>query len=143
VRIRRVLPIALAGILLVSAVLRLPRTLASFDQPAALNDPAAAWDARMGPVAAALPADVGVVGYLDGADLDPSMSEAEQAEFYLTQYSLAPVVVQTAADQDWIVGNFGSALASSRIRSALDQKLGTYDIQAFGFGIYLIHRPGR
>jgi hypothetical protein len=94
-------------------------------------------------VAAALPPHVHIVGYLEGADLNSSIAGPEQAEFYLTQYGLAPTVVQPGPDYEWIVGNFGNVLRAADIRSALDRKFGTYTIQDLGFGIYLIHRPLR
>lgn len=140
---RSFLPPLLAAFLLLSAGGFLLNNLASFNASQPSEDPASAWDARMRTVAEALPSDVSSVGYLDGADLDPSIPGREQAEFYLTQYGLAPTVVHMGADYDWVVGNFGNAVAPAEIRSALQRKLGSYDLQDLGFGIYLIHRLSR
>lgn len=139
-RARRYFPFLLTAILLLSAGWHLPTILRSFKVAEVSNDPATAWDAHMRMVADALPSDVSGVGYLDSSDLDPSIHRAVSPEFYLTQYGLAPTVVYTGADHDWIVGNFGKTLTPREIRNALNQKLGSYSIQDYGSGIYLIHR---
>jgi hypothetical protein len=94
-------------------------------------------------VAEALPSDVRVVGYLERASLDSSRPRRDQAEFYLTQYGLAPVVVRAGVDHEWIIGNFGSAFSKAEVRSILDQEFTSHNTQALGFGIYLIHRLPR
>jgi len=90
-------------------------------------------------VEAVLPSGVSVAGYLENADLKGLTSVQDLAEFFLTQYGLAPVVLQKGYDHEWIVGNFGHTLAQHEL-SVLDQMLGPHTTQDFGFGIYLMHR---
>ena len=100
------------------------------------------WDVHMRSVAAVLPSEVNVVGYLENADLKGSTSMQDFAEFFLTQYGLAPVVLQKGSDHEWIVGNFGHTLTKLEL-SALDRMLGPHSTQDFGFGIYLLHKLPR
>jgi len=142
-RIRRVLPVVLTALLLLSASRQLRQNLQSFRLEQLSNGEASTWDARMRSVAAALPSDVHAVGYLDATNLDPSIPRRVGAEFYLTQYGLAPVVVQIGSEHEWIVADLGNALNPRQIRLRLEAILGSYTVQEFGFGVYLIHRlPG-
>lgn len=102
----------------------------------------AAWESRLQPLKHALPADVRVVGYISDLDLleNPSQSEVftEIDELPLTQYSLAPLLVRPGLDEEWLIGNF----TRPEMKTYLDAQLPAgYEIQSFGFGIYLIHRP--
>jgi hypothetical protein len=139
-RARRFLPFMLVTLVLASSAFHLQASLKSLIGPASSRDPATAWDAHMRLVAAALPSDVRVVGYLEASDLDPSIPGPDQAEFYLTQYGLAPTVVQPGAVHEWIVGNFGNAVTVSQMDSGLDRILGAHSARSLGFGIYLIRR---
>ena len=140
---KRFLPFVLAALLLISSGRLLLKGLTSFNASNVSHDAVSSWDVHMRSVAAALPPGVHVVGYLEDKNLDATLPGPDLAEFFLTQYGLAPVVVQAGADHDWIVGNFGGALAQTKIRSALDRTLGSYTMQDFGFGVHLIHRFGR
>lgn len=100
------------------------------------------WDAHMQLVKAALPSEVSVAGYLENGDLKGSFSIQDLAEFFLTQYGLAPVVLQKGSDHQWIVGNFGHTLVPHEL-SVLNQMLGLHTTQDFGFGIYLIHKVSK
>jgi hypothetical protein len=135
----RFLPFALAAFCLISAGRLLLETLKSFDPLNVSNDMVTSWDTHMRLVQEALPSDVSVAGYLENADLRGSTSTQDLAEFFLTQYGLAPVVLQKGSNHEWIVGNFGHTLAPHEL-SVLDQMLGSHTTQDFGFGIYLIHR---
>jgi len=143
VTIRRSLPFVLTAFLLISEARLLLESLRMPEGPDRPLEAAISWDARMQSVIAALPSDVRVVGYLEAADLDASVPRQDVAEFYLTQYALAPVVLKDGADYDWIVGNFGAELQKTELPSILDRMLVSYSLQDLGFGIYLIHRPSR
>ena len=136
---RRFLPYVLAAFCLISAGRLLLESLHSFTPSNDSNDMVTSWDVHMRSVAAVLPSEVNVVGYLENADLKGSTSMQDFAEFFLTQYGLAPVVLQKGSNHEWIVGNFGHTLAPHEL-SILDQMLGPHTNQDFGFGIYLIHR---
>ncbi|GAB4483334.1 MAG: hypothetical protein OHK0031_06530 [Anaerolineales bacterium] len=100
------------------------------------------WEARLEPLKRALPAELRVVGYVSDLDLlqNPSQEEIfkEIDELPLTQYSLAPILVRPGLNEEWLIGNF----TRPGMKAYLDAQLPAgYEIQSFGFGIYLIHRP--
>jgi hypothetical protein len=139
---RRFLPIVLAAFCLISAGRLLLESLRLFNSSNGSNDMVTSWDAHMRLVQAALPLDVTIVSYLENADLKGSTSMHDFAEYFLTQYGLAPIALQRGFDPDWIVGNFGHTLAHHKL-SVLDRMLGPHTTQDFGFGIYLIHKVSR
>lgn len=99
------------------------------------------WEARLAPLKNALPAGVRVLGYTSDLDLleNPSQSQIfnEIDELPLTQYSLAPILVRPGLGDEWIIANF----TRPQMKAYLDAHLPDgYEIQAFGFGIYLVHR---
>lgn len=59
--------------------------------------------ARYEPVAAALPASVKVIGYI--SDL-PYGGVQGQVLFFTAQYALAPRLISTKPDQEWVLGNY-------------------------------------
>lgn len=101
-------------------------------------EPVAEWERRMAPLKEALPISSGVIGYasdssvacFDCANLD------DQIEYALTQYALAPIIVNKGINHEWIVGNFGKGTFAGW--SQLHP--GQFDIVRFPYGIYLIHR---
>ena len=140
---RSFLPVLLVVLCLISAARLLLDNASSFEKVHDQTDMVTSWDAHMALLHAALPSDITVASYLEGSSLDSSIPGPDVAEFVLTQYALAPVALQEGAEQDWIIGNFGSKLTPAKIKSILEPKLGSYTSQDFGFGIYLIHRIHR
>lgn len=59
--------------------------------------------ARYAPVAAALPNEVKVIGYLSDS---PYEQPRGQVLFFTAQYALAPRVISAKPDQVWVLGNF-------------------------------------
>jgi len=100
-----------------------------------------AWEARLEPLKRALPENTRVLGYVSDLDLleNPDQNQIfnEIDELPLTQYSLAPILVRPGADEEWLIGNFTRPEMNTYLQTRLP---GGYDIQSFGFGIYLIHR---
>lgn len=99
------------------------------------------WEERMKSIRENLPPNIFIVGYLESTDIFPS-DKYDDAELFMTQYGMAPVVLRMGYEFEWIIGNFGNAIPLQSIESWLDQRLGNYTIQNLGFGIYLIHRIG-
>ncbi len=77
----------------------------------------------------------GIVGYL--SDTGAAMENARS--YYLTAYALAPVVVAADANREWVVANFASPSAISKIAAAN----GLTVARDFGNGIALLRRKGR
>jgi hypothetical protein len=101
------------------------------------SEPVAEWERRMAPLKAALPIARGFVGYVsdsavacfDCANVD------DQIEYTLTQYALAPMIVNKGTNYEWIVGNFGKGTFTAWVQS----HPGNYKLVRFPYGIYLIH----
>ena len=96
------------------------------------EDGAAKWEQRMQPIRAALPPTIQEVGYIS----DPEQTALVQ-EYSLTRYALAPVVVHQGINYEWVVGNFTQPGFEDMLQAQIPSG---YTIQAFGAGIYLIHR---
>ncbi len=95
-------------------------------QPAVVID-----EQRFAELRTLLPAR-GVVGYLS----DTSGNQESVRRYYLTQYSLAPVVVAPDANRELVVANFSSASAIIRLADAQ----GLTVEKNFGNGIALLRR---
>lgn len=97
------------------------------------SDGASEWEARMQPIRERLPESVKEIGYVSDTEHIGSTIE----EFLLTKYALIPIAVRRGADHEWIIGNF----TKPDFREILnDQITDGYDLEYFGFGIYLVHR---
>lgn len=93
------------------------------------------WDARIQDMREALPPGTDHIGYLETSDiLEAETFDIE--EFLLMQYSLAPASLKHGLGDEWVVGNFNKDVD---VPSWLDERVTRYEIQSFGFGLYLIH----
>jgi hypothetical protein len=107
------------------------------EQEGSSIDTVSKWEARIHRVLAHLPSDANEIGYVADWDI-PGMEYDlvdQETEYTLTQYALAPRMVQPGLDHEWIIGNF----TSIGFRDWLDKNLASYEIIEMGFGIYLIH----
>lgn len=77
----------------------------------------------------------GVIGYLSDPKA-PRDDLAVAAEYYLTQYSLAPVIVVRGADQRFVIGNFHRL----PVDPAQFQPRGLALERDFGEGVVLLRR---
>lgn len=94
------------------------------------------WEGRLQVLREALPMDVTQVGYVDDAALSGDASKLDVNEFQLMQYSVAPVAIDSGLNHEWIIGNFNE---DDGLEVWLDANLGIYELQEFGFGLYIIH----
>lgn len=109
------------------------------------TDPISFHEGRIEPLRKALP-PLAAVGYVTTVENDllflneRSFRDVEfLAQYYLTQYTLAPVLVYNSPDQAWVVGNFLSGPADpERIR-----KLGLTLRRDFGDGLILYQKEGK
>src|SRR5215216_1845048 len=101
-------------------------------------DPVTKWEKRVLPALDHVPNSVIEFGYVADWDLPNSDYDVvdQDNEYTLTQYALAPRIVQPGLDHEWIIGNFTQA----EFKEWLDQNLSAYEISEIGFGIYIIHR---
>lgn len=94
------------------------------------------WEDRIQPLRDALPPGLNRAGYIDKSIILERPSEFDLEEFLLMQYSVAPVVLHAGIDEEWIIGNVESGI---NLQGWLDANISEYEIQGFGFGLYLIH----
>lgn len=93
------------------------------------------WESNIQTLRQSLPPYATHVGYLDNSIIldNPAIFEVE--EFLLTQYSVSPVIVNRGIAHQWIIGNFDK---DSNFEAWLNENVPDYEIQSFGFGLYLI-----
>jgi hypothetical protein len=95
------------------------------------NATPAAYERRFEGLRSTLPGH-GVVGYLGGAHYEP-------ANYYLAQYSLAPLVLDHSSDHPLVVGNFDSSDMASETAWPSQLTL----LQDFGDGVVLLGKRVR
>lgn len=95
------------------------------------------WDSRLQSLRDALPAGLDQVGYLDKSIILEQYELFDGEEFFMMQYSVAPVALEVGIQQPWIIANFDK---DTDFQGWLDERIEHYEIQSFGFGIYLIER---
>lgn len=137
----RVRQAAVLGLVLFSLFVAYKNTSfarASWDPDQPNNNPVDKWEKRVRPIRELLPKDVNLVGYVADWDIPDSGYNLidQDAEYVLTQYALAPIMVQPGLEQEWIIGNF----IHPGYEVWLDRSLPSYEIRSLGFGMYLIHR---
>jgi len=101
-------------------------------------DSVSKWEKRVKAVLNQVPDTVTEFGYAADWDIPDSGYDLidQDNEYTLTQYALAPRIVQPGLNHEWIIGIF----TNPGFRDWLDKKLLSYKITGIGFGIYLIHR---
>jgi hypothetical protein len=111
---------------------------ARWNRDSQTSDPVSKWEKRVKPVLDHIPSTVTELGYVADWDISDSGYDIidQDNEYTLTQYALAPRVVQPGLDHEWMIGNF----TDKGFRSWLDKNLSSYKIIEIGFGIYVIHR---
>ena len=97
------------------------------------------WEERIQSLREALPADVTQVGYIDDAAISEYPTLFDANEFQLMQYSVAPVAIDSEMQHEWNIGNFND---DKNLEAWLTEQMGAYELQGFGFGLYLIHDVG-
>ena len=134
--IRRYVPLLIVLISLIASAYQLITTisLGAWRNPS--DEMVTKWEDRLQALREALPDGVTKVGYVDDAFLAGDPSQLDVNEFQLMQYSVAPVAIQAGVEYEWIIGNFNE---NDTLEARLTETLGAYELQSFGFGLYLIH----
>ncbi len=89
------------------------------------------FDGRFAALRGMLPAK-GIIGYMTDPETPPGDTNA-QAEYHLTQYSLAPILVVNSPQQRYVIGNFHKAVTTGSL-----QDRGYKLMKEFGNGIVLL-----
>jgi len=134
--LRRSAVIGLVLLSIFTVLSQLYQDVKNWDPSLHVNNPYSRWDERMQSVKQRLPMKSGFVGYFADWDIPgANFSNSNQiAEWYLTQYGLAPLLV-VRRPEEWIVGNF----TDPNFEQWLDKQIGNYELEYLGFNIYLIH----
>jgi hypothetical protein len=83
-----------------------------------------------------IPAGQARLGYLADWNLYPDSYSPDQYVFYyLTQYSLAPIWIDTGIKNEWII----LYTKETNPKAWLDANLGAYTIESVGYRFFLIH----
>jgi hypothetical protein len=104
------------------------------------DDPVADWEKRFAPLIEQIPFQRGVVGYISDSEIPGSTYDAanDEGEYVLTQYVLAPVVIQRGTAQEWNIANLDKTAYELWSKAN-----GTrFQVTAFKGGLYLLHRVG-
>jgi hypothetical protein len=133
--IRRGLLVSVALASLFASVQNLARTP---DLGSLKDDAVADWVERFDPIKARLPFQRGVVGYISDAQV-PGIefnSADELGEYVLSQYALAPIILERGARREWCIANLSRQ--AYKTWSSTNQSI--FDVVWSGRGLYLLHR---
>jgi len=138
---RNLRAIAMISLILYSVFVAATNGLAArarWNRDSQTSDSVSKWEKRVKPVLDHIPSNVTELGYVADWNIPGSRYDLidQDNEYTLTQYALAPRIVQPGLNHEWMIGNF----TDKGFRSWLDQNLSSYKIIEIGFGIYVIHR---
>ncbi|HEX7555973.1 MAG TPA: hypothetical protein VF338_05065 [Leptolinea sp.] len=104
------------------------------------DDMVTAWDKRLRKIRPMLP-EYGVIGYVADWDIPGSVfgSSDQEVEFLLSQYTVAPVVLERGTDHDLILGNFSDNGDPTKLEN-VQQKLGISVLQPYSNEIFLFKK---
>ena len=134
--LRKSIPFVLLALSLGMTIYQFTTTLSTGEWRNSSEEMVSKWEERIQSLHEAIPADVTQVGYIDDSALknDPTLFDAN--EFQLMQYSVAPAAMDSGMNHEWIIGNFND---DENLETWLTEQIGAYELQGFGFGVYLIH----
>jgi hypothetical protein len=103
-----------------------------------VNDGPTQWEQRVQRIKADLPSS-GVIGYLSerdvpGLDFNPIDADEELA---MTQYFLAPLIVEEGASRQYIFANFSDPQVKI---ASVERQFGIRMLNNYGMGIYLFEK---
>jgi hypothetical protein len=96
------------------------------------------WEARLEPARHTLPVERGMIGFLgewDVAGMEFSPIDQE-AEFLLSQYSLAPFILVRGPRAEWNV----AVLSPKAYKTWEQSNQGDFEVIALRHNVYLLHR---
>ena len=130
--------LSVIGITALAIFTSLQNGLAARGRASQSIDSVSKWEKRVLRVLDHVPEDITVFGYVADWNIPDSgfIAIDQDQEYVLTQYALAPRMVELGLEHEWIIGNF----IFPGFKDWLDQKLPSYELIEIGFGIYLIHR---
>ena len=133
-RVRHLAAKAAVAVLILFALLSNLHWLlqAAFDPDFPRSDRISQYERRFEGLKKILPTH-GVVGYLSHRQAQDIRFDTETAEFYLTQYALAPLIVIYSSERAFVLGNFGA----SRVDPEIFTDHNLMQLRDFGNGVML------
>ncbi len=98
------------------------------------------WDKRMQPLQSNLPINTTMIGYVGDWDVLPENEyhyAGEETEYILTQYALAPIIVQRSDEHEWVIAN----LTPKAYDIWITTQPKDIEIIEYGLRIFLVHNP--
>lgn len=142
-RLRAGLALLLLATLAIAALISGARSFALWRANAAAvhrsGDDLTHWADRLADLEGALPKE-GVVGYLSERDIPGLKYNAtdQSEELAMTQYVLAPRIIEEGAEREIVIGNFGGLGADEVQAAVAPLKLKLQ--HSYGLGIYLFRK---
>jgi hypothetical protein len=99
------------------------------------------WDERISNLTAPIPFERGFTGYISNADIPgAAFDEADtSAEYILTQYAVAPIILIHGTDQDWNIIN----LDPGTFETWYQANLNDFAVVGSGGGLYLVRKVNK
>jgi hypothetical protein len=99
------------------------------------------WDDRLLNLLALVPFDRGFIGYISNADIPGAAFDENDtmAEYVLTQFAAAPIIIIRGTDQEWNILNLEpDAFATWQLANLSD-----FEIVGSGSGLYLVRKVNK
>jgi len=95
------------------------------------------WEERFKPIKEDLPFEQGVVSYLNDANMTNVDDEGNMAaEYVLTQFVMAPTIVQQGDKHEWVLLN----MTEKNFKIWLEKKGEAYTVSSYSSNLYLAQR---
>ncbi len=131
---------AALGVLVLVAIVQSTGTTLNNWQTFRSESEFSVWKSRLEPIRADLPEQLTYMGYFAESDLPGQGAvKDDDAEYRLSQYILAPVVVERGLGHRWILVNLSERSENTGTRYLKDQ--GLKQAASYANGLYLFYDP--
>lgn len=95
------------------------------------------WENNFKPIKETLPFELGIIGYLNDADIEKNRGNGDTAaEYVLTQFVMSPTIIEQGENHEWVLLN----MSKNNLNTWLKNKSGEYEITSYSFNLYLAHK---
>ena len=127
------------GIALIASIQRTQTTIMDLKRNNGANE-ITIWSERLSSIQADLPMEQRWIGYFSESDLPNRLAvRDEDTEYRLSQYVLAPILIEQSLNHAWVLVNFNENAEIQGI--AYLKKQGLKQVAAYGNGVYLFYNP--
>lgn len=99
------------------------------------------WDERLSNLLALVPFDHGFIGYISNADIPGATFDENDtmAEYVLTQFAVAPIIIIRGTDQEWNILN----LDPESYEKWYQANFNDFEVVDSGGGLYLVRKVNK